>query len=105
MNFITIGVEVFNPRFKGNTVTDRDSSLTRIPQHWPDAQISALPFHAPICQIPEIPRDSRLRVVSNFGNSGEIHARERKWAREEMRISSWGPIFACVRVFHRNRQN
>ena len=55
-----IGVEVFNPRFKGNTVTDCDSSLKRILRHWPDAQISALPFHAPICQIPEIPHDSRL---------------------------------------------
>ena len=27
---ITIALEVFNPRFKGNTVTDRDSSLKHI---------------------------------------------------------------------------
>ena len=86
-------------------MTDHDSSLKHIPRHWPDAQISALPFHTQICQIPEIPRDSRPRVVSNFGDSGEIHARERKWAREETSVSSREPIFASARVFRRNRQN
>ena len=30
MNYITIAVEVFSPRFKGNTATDRDSSLKHI---------------------------------------------------------------------------
>ena len=29
-NHITFALEVFNPRFKGNTVTDRDSSLKHI---------------------------------------------------------------------------
>ena len=62
----------------------------------------------------------RLRVVSNFGESGEIHARARKRLplgdapREEApkirrlpswRVSSREPFFARARVFRRNPQN
>ena len=34
--------------------------------------------------------NSRLRVVSNFGDSGEIHARARKWAPEWRRATIAG---------------
>ena len=43
----------------------------------------------------------RLRVVSNFGDSGEIHARTRKRARGRRR----GDFRARARAFCRNHPN
>ena len=59
--------------------------------------------------------DFSLRVISNFGDSGEIHARARKWVHarrratrrgaENWRISSREPISAHALVFRGNREN
>ena len=44
----------------------------------------------------------RLREVSNFGDSGEIHVSAPKWAPSRRRATRGGQR---VRVFRRNRQN
>ena len=38
----------------------------------------------------------RLRVVSNFGESGEIHAGARKWAPARRRAGAHFPARACI---------
>ena len=58
--------------------------------------------------------NNRLRVVSNFGDSGEIHARAKMGSREETRLifgapprgaSPRGSPFSRACVFRRNCQN
>ena len=64
MNHITFGLEVFNPRFKGNTVTDRDSSLKHI-----SATLARRPnkcitlSRAKLSNTGNSPRDSDIPII------------------------------------------
>ena len=48
--------------------------------------------------FPKNPVNSRLRVVSNFGDSSEIHARTKMGSREETGAPRVNP-FSCTRVY------
>ena len=47
--------------------------------------------------------EHRLRVVSNFGDSGEIHTRMRKWAPARRRVRAYFAGIAKIRDYPQSR--